>query len=425
MAPLTFRPRSLHVHGTVRVPGDKSISHRALILAALAPGTSRIEHILESADVQSTAGALRAMGSRIPPLSPRIHVEGTALTSPREPLDCGNSGTTTRLLAGVVAGSRIAATFVGDASLSRRPMRRVAEPLRAMGARVELAAHGGLPMRVEGARLTGVDYESSVASAQIKSAVLLAAVVAGVRASVREPHRSRDHTERMLAARGVDVRQENTTVAVAPAQHLRPADVSVPADPSSAAFLVALALLADAGELRLADVCLNDTRVGFLRVLRRMGGEIEIIDRREEGGEPIGTIVARPSRLRGTEIADDEVPSLIDELPLFACVATRAEGESVVRGAAELRVKESDRIAAIVRNLAQLGASAEELEDGFRVRGGRGALNGVAATHGDHRIAMSFGVLGAIPGNQIAVDDPACVAVSFPDFWTEMERIRR
>lgn len=425
MAPLTHSPPALRVHGTIRVPGDKSISHRALILSALAPGVSRIEHILESADVHSTAGALRAMGARIPPLSPNIHVEGGALASPGDPLDCGNSGTTTRLLAGVVAGSRLAATFIGDASLSRRPMRRVAEPLRAMGARVELPQHGGLPMRVEGARLSAIDYRSAVASAQIKSAVLLAALTAGVRASVHEPQRSRDHTERMLAARGVLVRQEDTTVSIAADQRLVAADVSVPSDPSSAAFFVALALLANQGELRLADVCLNDTRVGFLRALRRMGGDIEIVDRRDEGGEPVGTIIARPSRLRGIEIAADEVPSLIDELPLFACVAARAEGESVVRGAAELRVKESDRIAVIVGNLTRLGATAEELEDGFRVHGRRRPLAGLATTHGDHRIAMSFGVLGALPGNHVSVDDPACVAVSFPNFWGELERVCR
>jgi len=423
MAALT--QNTLRVSGTVRVPGDKSISHRALIFAALADGSSRIEQILDSADVQSTAGALRLMGARIPPLSPRIWVEGGALTSPREPLDCGNSGTTTRLLAGVVAGAKLTADFIGDASLSKRPMRRIADPLRAMGATVELAPHGGLPMRVEGAKLNGIDHESSVASAQIKSSILLAAVLAGVRASVREPSRSRDHTEKMLSARGVAVRQQGNAVSVAPGQRLKPLNVSVPADPSSAAFFIALALMADEGEIRLTDVGLNETRTGFLRVAMRMGGRIAISDRRTEGGEEVGTIVAMPSHLQATEVSAAEVPSLIDELPLFACLASRAQGESVVQGAEELRVKESDRIMAIVSNLTAIGATAEELDDGFKVTGNRAPLRGKVETHADHRIAMSFGVLGALPGNEITVDDPDCVGVSFPGFWKELERVRQ
>jgi 3-phosphoshikimate 1-carboxyvinyltransferase len=418
---------SLRVHGTVRVPGDKSISHRSLILAAMARGSSRIEHILESADVQSTAECLRALGASVPSLSSNMYVHGAQLHSPRQSLDCGNSGTTARLLAGVVAGAGVKATFEGDASLSRRPMRRVAEPLRAMGARVEFAGHGGLPMTVDATsgRLIGVDYESSIASAQVKSALLLAAVLAGVRASLSEPHLSRDHTERMLVARGVDVQRSGTRVYLPPAQRVRPADVRVPADPSSAAFFVALALMASAGELRLADVCLNPTRTGFFDALRRMGANIHIEDKREEGGEPVGTLVARPSQLNGIEISADEVPAMIDELPLLACLATRVTGEVVVSGAAELRVKESDRIATIVNNLNALGAEAEEKSDGYRVVGKSGPLRGQVETLGDHRIAMSFGVLGAVAGNVIEVDDRACVAVSYPNFWKELERVRQ
>jgi 3-phosphoshikimate 1-carboxyvinyltransferase len=423
VAPLTAT--GLRVHGSVRAPGDKSISHRALILASLARGSSRIENILDSADVNSTADALRALGASIPLLSPKMYVQGGEMHSPRGPLDCGNSGTSARLLAGVVTGARLKATFIGDASLSKRPMRRIAEPLRAMGALVDLAPNGGLPMVIEGRTVVGIDYESSVASAQVKSAILLAAVIGRVRARVHEPHLSRDHTERMLAARGVDLHRVGTTVSVQPAQRIQPADVRVPADPSSAAFFVALALLADAGELQLTDVCLNETRTGFLDVLRRMGARIEIADRREEGGENVGTIIARPSLLRGVEITPEHVPAMIDELPLFACVASRADGESVVRGASELRVKESDRIATLVKNLNRVGASAEELPDGFRIVGKRSALAGRAETHGDHRIAMSFGILGALAGNRIEVDDPACVAVSYPGFWTDLKRVQQ
>ena len=417
---------ALRVRGDVRVPGDKSISHRSLIMAALARGKSRVTHILESADVQSTAQVLRTLGAAIPPLSPDVTVTGQQarhLLAPARPLDCGNSGTTTRLMAGVVAGAGLTATFVGDASLTRRPMRRVAEPLRAMGAEVVLAEHGGLPMLVKSRPLTPIDWTSPVASAQVKSAILLAALVSGVRARVTEPHLSRDHTERMLAARGVDVRTDGTSIEIAGGQSLHPEDVRVPADPSSAAFFMALASLADAGELRIPDVCLNDTRTGFLRVLRHMGASVDTVDLRQEAGEPVGTIVVRPAPLRGVEIPMDEVPSLIDELPLFACLASRAHGESVVRGASELRVKESDRIATIVANLNRLGADAEELPDGFTVRGSRGRLRGQVATHADHRIAMSFGILGALPGNEISVDDRDCVAVSYPGFWDDLARV--
>lgn len=414
----------LRVHGTVRVPGDKSISHRALILSAITMGSSKIENILDSADVHSTAEALRALGASVPPLAAKIYVQGRELHSPRRALDCGNSGTTTRLLAGVVAGAGLKATFVGDESLSQRPMNRVAAPLRAMGARVETSPSGGLPMTVDVGeeKLTGIDYDSSTASAQVKSAILIAAVLGGVRARVNEPHVSRDHTERMLLARGIRLERKNTWVSVAPAQTLKPGDVRVPADPSSAAFFVALAQLADAGEVRVSDVCLNPTRAGFLDVLRRMGATLETIHLREEGGETTGTIISVPSRLRGTEITAREVPTLIDELPLFACVAARAEGESIVRGAAELRVKESDRIATIVKNLQTLGVGADELPDGFRVVGTKNPMRGRVETQKDHRIAMSFGVLGLVAGNQIEVDDPSCVAVSYPEFWNDLAK---
>lgn len=432
MAPLTARRpgsvaglRGLSVRGSIRAPGDKSISHRALILAALARGSSRIEHILDSADVRSTADALRALGADVPPLSPNMYVQGRAMHSPNRALDCGNSGTTARLLAGVVAGARLKATLEGDASLSRRPMRRIAEPLRAMGAHVDLAPHGGLPMSIDGRRLHGIEYESSVASAQVKSAILLAAVLARVRARVNEPHLSRDHTERMLAARGVELRRAGTVVELSPAQEIGPLDVRVPADPSSAAFFVALALLAGDGELHLTDVCLNETRTGFLTALRRMGARITIEGKREEGGETVGSLVAGPAALRAIEITAADVPSMIDELPLFACVASRAEGECIVRGASELRVKESDRIATLVKNLVTLGATAEELEDGFRVIGTRTPLRGRVKTHGDHRIAMAFGILGALPGNHIEVDDPDCVGVSYPSFWQDLKSVQQ
>jgi 3-phosphoshikimate 1-carboxyvinyltransferase len=415
----------MNVSGTVRVPGDKSISHRALIMSALANGESRVTHILQSADVKSTASVLRALGVPIPELSHDMRMRGVGrgnLRSPSGVLDCGNSGTTTRLMAGVVAASPIEATFTGDASLSRRPMRRIARPLEAMGARVDLPQHGGLPMMIHGGQLHGVEWVSEAASAQIKSAVLLAAVVSGVEATVIEPARSRDHTERMLAARGVEVARNGTRVSIR-GTDVAPLDVDVPSDPSSAAFFAALATLAREGQTTLEHVCVNETRTGFLRQVERMGGRLEMLNRRDEGGELVADITVWPSNLRGVHVDEPDIPSMIDELPLLACVATQAEGETVITGASELRIKESDRISAVVSNLRAIGASAEEMSDGMRIVGPTPRLAGRVVTHGDHRLAMAFGILSALPTCDIAIDDPDCVAVSYPDFWADLARV--
>lgn len=414
------------VSGIVRVPGDKSLSHRALILAALAQGQSRIRGILDSADVRSTAGVLRALGVRVPELAAEMLIDGVGLRGLRAPgaaVDCGNSGTTARLLAGVVAACPFSATFVGDESLSRRPMRRVAHPLEAMGARVELPAHGGMPMTVHGAALRTIEWTSETASAQVKSAVLLAGLVAGVSVSVVEPSRSRDHTERMLASLDVPVRSIGPIVHLDPAASLPPFDLEVPGDPSSASFLVALATLADDGELMVPNVCLNPTRTGFFHALERMGGAVSGRVSGVQAGEPVGAVRASPAPLRGIDVTGDDVPSLIDELPLLACVAARAEGTTTIRGAGELRVKESDRIAAVVANLRAVGADARELPDGMVVVGSQVPLSGRVRTFGDHRIAMAFGVLGAARGNSIVVDDPDCVSVSYPAFWSDLRRV--
>ena len=421
----------LTVGGTIRVPGDKSISHRALMLAALGDGPSRITGLLDSADVRSTAGALRALGVDVPDTGGAPVVVGRGprgLRAPAGALDCGNSGTTTRLTAGIVAAHPFAARFVGDASLSRRPMRRIAEPLARMGASIAFdGGDGRLPMTVTGGDLAAIEYESPTASAQVKSAVLLAAAASGVEATVREPHRSRDHSERMLAARGVDVYVSERAVHLPAGARIAALDQRVPGDPSSAAFLAALAALADAGTLVLPDVALNATRTGFFHALARMGARLEVDDERREGGEDVGTVLAHArGPLVGTTVEGAEVPAMIDELPLLACVAACADGETVVRGAAELRVKESDRIAAVVAALRAVGADADELPDGFVVRGGgRRPLAGHVATHGDHRLAMGFGVLGALPGNRITVDDADCVAVSYPGFWIDLAAAAR
>jgi 3-phosphoshikimate 1-carboxyvinyltransferase len=420
----------MRVDGALRVPGDKSISHRSLMLGALGDGASRVRGVLRSLDVESTAEVLRALGARIPALGDEMVIEGGGLRGLRAPtvdLDCGNSGTTTRLMAGIIAGSPLSARLVGDASLSRRPMGRVARPLSAMGARFEFQGGGeGLPMTVHGGHLRGLTWPMESASAQVKSAILLAGLVADVPVEVVESAPTRDHTERMLLGRGVDVRIEDGVIALVPKATLAAADQLVPADPSSAAFFAALAAIADSGELALDDVCINPTRAGAFRVLRRMGAQLRYDDRRLAGGEEIARVVVSPATLRGTVIEGGEVPSLVDELPVLACVAACADGETRVTGAEELRVKESDRIRAIVENLRAVGAAAEELPDGFVVQGaGRRPFSGKVTTHGDHRIAMAFGVLGAIPGSEITIDDPACAAVSFPSFWEELARVVR
>ncbi len=410
----------LIVGGEIRVPGDKSISHRALMLAALATGESRVRGILGSADVHSTAGALRALGAAVPTLGNELRIVGAGLhglRAPDIPLDCGNSGTTTRLLAGICAGYPFASQFIGDASLSRRPMRRIAQPLESMGAEVSLTG-SGLPMTVRGGTLRSVDWENEKSSAQVKSAILLAALVGGVAATVRERERSRDHTERMLRSSGVAVTTQGDAVSISPAESLSAFDIDVPGDPSSAAFFAALAALAGGGSLRMPGVGLNPTRTGFYDAVRRMGADVAITDEQEQGGEPVGTLVVTASgSLRATTVGGAVIPTMIDELPLLACVAARAEGTTEITGAAELRVKESDRIATVVGNLRTLGAEAEELPDGLRVTGSDRPLRGHVITHGDHRLAMAFGILAALPGNEITIDDPECAVVSFPGFW--------
>ncbi|HMF87198.1 MAG TPA: 3-phosphoshikimate 1-carboxyvinyltransferase [Gemmatimonadaceae bacterium] len=417
---------SLKVAGTVRVPGDKSVSHRSLILASLADGVSRIRGILDSEDVHSTAGVLRALGARIPTLSADMRVEGVGLrglTAPKQSLDCGNSGTTTRLMAGVVAAHPFAARFEGDASLSRRPMKRVAEPLTYMGAQFEFEHGDGLPMTIRGVDLRSIDWDTGGSSAQVKSAILLAGLVASVEVRVTEKSLSRDHTERMLRAMGVDVENDRNQVCLRPARRLAPIEIDVPADPSSAAFFVALAALAGEGELTLSEVCLNPTRTGFIAAMRRMGADISETPGEMKAGDETGTVRVRPAVLRGLRITELEAPSLIDELPLIACVAAGAGIDVEITGAAELRVKESDRISTVVRNLRAVGAQAEELADGLRVSGPRRVLSGTIDPHGDHRIAMAFGVLSAASGNRIKITNPECVAVSYPGFWDDLRRV--
>jgi 3-phosphoshikimate 1-carboxyvinyltransferase len=419
----------LKVAGTIRVPGDKSISHRSLILSSLADGESHVRGILDSDDVRSTAQVLRGLGAAVPSLAADTRIKGAGLrglAAPRRPLDCGNSGTTTRLMAGVVAGHPFSARFEGDASLSRRPMKRIAEPLTYMGAQFEFEHGDGLPMTVHGVDLRSIDWDTGGSSAQVKSAILLAGLVSGVEVRVTEKAPSRDHTERMLRAMGADVENDRNQVCLRPARRLSAIEIDVPADPSSAAFFVALATLAGNGELHLTQVCLNPTRGGFIDAMKRMGADITTSERASSGGEEVGTLSVRPATLGNLRVTEREIPSLIDELPLLACVAAAAGVELEIAGAAELRVKESDRINAVVQNLRAVGVAADEMPDGLRVRarraGERRELRGRINPRADHRIAMAFGVLSAVTGTGITIDNPECVAVSYPKFWEDLRR---
>jgi 3-phosphoshikimate 1-carboxyvinyltransferase len=417
---------ALKVSGTIRVPGDKSISHRSLILASLTDGESRIRGILDSDDVRSTAEALRAMSAKVPPLTHDMRVRGSGLRGLRQPrrgLDCGNSGTTARLLAGIVAAHPFSARFEGDASLSRRPMKRIAEPLTYMGAQFDFEHGDGLPMTVRGVDLRSIDWDTGGSSAQVKSAILLAGLVSAVEVRITERARSRDHTERMLRAMGVDAESDGNQVCLRPINRLNSIELEVPADPSSAAFFLALGALASAGELTLTEVCLNPTRTGFLEALIRMGASIDRKLSVSSGGEEVGSLSVSPAQLKSLRIGEAEVPALIDELPLLACVAAAAGVDLEIGGAAELRVKESDRISAVVHNLRTVGADAEELPDGLRVRASHRPMSGTVDPRGDHRIAMAFGILSAASGNRITVTNPECVAVSYPRFWEDLRRV--
>jgi len=408
------------VGGTVRVPGDKSITHRVLLLAAMARGTSRIGGALTSLDARSTARVLRQLGAAVSPLRPGsvVSVEARGrLRRAEAALDCGNSGTTARLLLGLLSGHRFASTLTGDGSLRRRPMRRVTVPLARMGARFTESNGDGLPLTVRGGALVPLRYEMPMSSAQVKSSLLLAGLAGGVEVELREPHgRSRDHSERLLRAFGYRVEEEAGWIRFSPIGRIGAFELQVPGDPSSAAFLVGAAVLAEGGELRIARVGVNPTRTGFLGVLERMGARVPVEDVADHFGEPVGDLLTRPAALRATEVLAGEIPGLIDEIPLLAVLASRAEGLTIFRQVGELRVKESDRLGLIAENLRSVGSRAEVVGDDLHVEGGSEPPRGPVRSAGDHRLAMAFAVLGTVAGARIRVDDMACAAVSFPGF---------
>jgi 3-phosphoshikimate 1-carboxyvinyltransferase len=414
------------VSGEICVPGDKSISHRALILAALAAGASEVENLSEGRDVRSTAAVLRKLGVKIMEDGwNRVRILGCGRFGFREPpgiLYCGNSGTTARLMAAVLTGQRFFSVLAGDTSLSRRPMKRVVEPLQRMGARIE-GRQGGefLPLAISGAELRGIRYRMPVASAQVKTALLLAGLLAEGETRISEPSRSRDHTERVFRWLGIDFSSSGLQHRVRPSQ-IRAFRMKVPGDFSSAAFFLALAVLHPRAELTIHNVNLNPTRTGFLRVLQRMGAEIRITVEDKEP-EPVGSLHVRSSALKNVPVPAEEIPQMIDELPLLGLVAACAEGVLELRGARELRVKESDRIAALVSQLRRMGASIEERDDGFFVEGPAVLKGCRLRSFGDHRIAMTLAVAASIARGESLLAGEAWIRISFPAFFATLKAI--
>ena len=422
--------------GTIRVPGDKSISHRSIMLGALAVGETRVSGLLEGEDVLATAAAMRAMGATVTRTGEgawSVHGVGVgALLQPQAPLDMGNSGTSTRLLMGLVASHAISATFVGDASLSGRPMGRVIDPLSQMGAAFEANEGGRLPLTVRGANpAVPIEYRLPVASAQVKSAVLLAGLNTPGITTVIEPVPTRDHSERMLRGFGADLTVEVDsagvrTIRIRGEVELKPQGIEVPGDPSSAAFFIVAALIVPGSELTIENVGLNPTRAGLIEVLRQMGGSIEELNPREVGGEPVADLLVRHSALKGIEVDPAVVPSMVDEFPVLFVAAALAEGTTVTTGLDELRVKESDRIAVMAAALTSAGANVVETESGLTITGTGGeALHGggPVASHLDHRIAMAMAVAGLASTNGVEVDDTRPIATSFPQFEALLDRL--
>jgi len=409
------------VAGVLRVPGDKSISHRALLLGAVAHGTTEVRGLLRGEDCRATLSVLRALGVEIAEAADgTVRVRGRGpegLCEPEHVLDAGNSGTTLRLLAGLVAGRPFCSVLTGDASLRHRPMRRVVDPLRAMGATVLGRAAGGFPpLAIHGGGLRGIAWTSPIASAQVKSAIILAGIQAAGETSVSEPILSRDHTERMLTAFGLAPRRDGATVTVPGGRRLTATAIAVPGDLSSAAFFLVAAAVRIGGEVCIRDVGVNPTRTGLLEVLERMGAKVRTDRDRVEAGEPVADLVVSGGPLRGVEVGPDLIPRLIDEVPALAVAAALADGETVIDGAGELRVKEVDRLAAVAEEFGRLGATISTTRNGLRIQGGARLRGATVSSRGDHRMAMSLAVAALFAEGETVIRDVACADTSFPGF---------
>ncbi|PYZ98413.1 3-phosphoshikimate 1-carboxyvinyltransferase [Alteribacter lacisalsi] len=418
------------LNGTLTIPGDKSISHRAVLFASIARGTSRIRGFLKGEDCLSTIRCMKQLGVHIEEEQDEITVEGKGLKGLSEPVEvlyAGNSGTTVRLLSGILAGMDFHSVLTGDASICRRPMSRVTGPLKQMGARIDGRDEGNLtPLSIRGGGLRGIHYSSPVASAQVKSAVLLAGLYARGQTNVTEPFVSRDHTERMLKAFGAEVNAdpENRRVTVEGGAHLEGRNIQVPGDISSAAFFIAAALMTPGSDLVLKNVGMNPTRSGIIDVVRDMGGDLEISRLREENGEPVADLRVKYSKLHGTEIGGEMIPRLIDEIPVLSVLAAQAEGKTVIRDAAELKVKETNRIDTMVSQLVSLGADAKATEDGMVIHGGSVLSGGAVSSFHDHRVGMSLGLCGLVSKEPVTVRDAEACEVSYPGFFEELRRIK-
>ncbi|MDO4478381.1 MAG: 3-phosphoshikimate 1-carboxyvinyltransferase [Lachnospiraceae bacterium] len=421
--------RSNGLRGTMTVPGDKSISHRSVMFGALAEGTTRVRHFLSGADCLSTIDCMSRMGISVEKDNEELLIHGKGLhglTAPTETLDAGNSGTTTRLLSGILAGQRFSSRITGDSSLTSRPMKRIMEPLTQMGARIRSEqGNGCAPLIIDGAPLQGITYHTPVASAQVKSCILLAGLYAEGLTRVYEPALSRDHTERMLRAFGADVATDaDGSIVLTPGRKLTGQAVEVPGDISSAAYFLAAGLLVPNSEIILENVGLNPTRDGMICVIEKMGGQMTFLKRYHEDTEPAADILVRPSQLHGTVIEGAIIPTLIDELPIIAVMAAFAEGETIIKDAAELKVKETDRLALITENLTRMGADITATDDGMIIRGGRPLHGAAIEVQGDHRMAMAFAIAGLLTGD-MEIADAACVSVSYPTFFETLKNLSR
>lgn len=418
--------KSHPLKGEITVPGDKSISHRGIMLGALANGTTSITNFLKGADCLSTISCFQKMGIEIEETENEILVHGKGLhglSAPKEILDAGNSGTTTRLISGILAGQNFSCDLTGDASIQKRPMKRIMTPLSMMGADITSVHNNGCaPLHIKGAPLKGISYQSPVASAQVKSCVLFAGLYADGKTSVTEPFLSRNHSELMLSSFGASVQTCGTTATIEPEPVLTAQKVEVPGDISSAAFFIAAGLLIPGSELLIKNVGINPTRDGILRVCRQMGANLELLNTRTQCGEPVADILVKHSELNGTVIEGDLIPTLIDELPVIAVMAACSNGETIIRNAEELKVKESNRLEIIVHHLSEMGCDITGTEDGMIIRGGKPLHGAVLDSHLDHRIAMSFAVAGLVADGETEITNADCVNISYPGFYRDLLR---
>ena len=421
--------RTQRLRGEVTIPGDKSISHRAVMFGSLAEGTTEVNGFLRGADCLSTIDCFRRLGITVEDKNERILIHGRGLhglSAPEQLLDAGNSGTTTRLISGILSGQNFETTLTGDASIQKRPMGRIIEPLSQMGASIEsIRGNGCAPLRIQGRSLHGIHYTTKVASAQVKSAILLAGLYADAPTSVTEPALSRNHSELMLHFFGADVRTEGTTATIQPEPELTGQKVNVPGDISSAAYFIAAGCITPDSEILIRNVGTNPTRDGILKVCRLMNADVTLLNENADSGEPTADLLVRTSSLKGCTIEGDLIPTLIDELPILAVMACFAEGTTLIRDAAELKVKESDRIAVMTENLTAMGAHVTATEDGMIIEGGNPLRGAVIDSHLDHRIAMSFAIAALNVDGETRIQGADCVTISYPAFYKDLEKLQR